>query len=124
MTDNIDNDPKRIRKSVRLHPDTVVTANHWARKLGLTETEYLVAAIEEKNLRMSGDFDIPHLGIQRLNQLIDEVHALSTNAANLERVTTSGFSSIIRLTQGDNYLHDPEDGELASGTSASAAAGA
>ncbi|SIO89648.1 hypothetical protein BQ8420_22665 [Nocardiopsis sp. JB363] len=67
----------------------------------------------EKIRRENGDFDVPDLLTARMNQLIDENKALSTNVANLERVITSGLDSLIGLTRGENYLSDQyEDGEL------------
>lgn len=116
--------PDRVRKAIRLHPDTARHVNYWSAKQGLSENEYLVLAIEEKIARENGDYDLPTLEQLRLNQLIDEVRALSTNAANLEAVVTSGFGSMLGLTRGDSYLLDEEDGELSIPDNASAAVGA
>lgn len=69
-------------------------------------------AIEEKIRRENGDYDLPTLEIARLGQLIDQMASLSTNVANLERVTVTGFDSLMGLTRGDNYLLDDEDGEI------------
>lgn len=113
----------RVRKALRLHPDTVAQVIYWAKKEGLSENEYMVLAIEEKIARANGDYELPTLEQQRLNQLIDEVRALSTNQANLETVITSGFDSLIGLTRGDGYLLDAEDGELAGTGAASTVAG-
>lgn len=102
----------RVRKPVRIHPDTAQRVNYWAAKHELSENEYIALAIEEKIARENGDYDLPTLEQQRLNQLIDEIRALSTNAANLEAVVTSGFDSLLGLTRGDSYLLDEENGEL------------
>lgn len=116
-----DQSPERLRKTMRLHKDTVQQVEYWRKKEGLTETEFYVQAVEEKVARMNGDYDLPTLEIQRLNQLIDEIRALSTNAANLEIVVNNGFDSLIGMTRGDSYLLDQEDGELAVAETASAA---
>lgn len=116
-----DSSPERLRKTMRLHKDTVQQVEYWRKKEGLTETEFYVQAVEEKVARMNGDYDLPTLEIQRLNQLVDEMRALSTNAANLEIVVTNGFDSLIGMTRGDSYLLDQEDGELAIAEAASAA---
>jgi hypothetical protein len=118
-----DEDLTRQRKTIRLHPDTVERAKYWGSKQNLTENEYFVLAIEEKIARENGDYDLPTLEQMRLNQLIDEVRALSTNSANLEAVVTSGFGSLLGLTRGDSYLLDDEDGELGAPDTASAIAG-
>lgn len=109
---NVDPTPDRIRKTMRLHPDTVQRADYWRKKSDLSESEFYALAVEEKIARMNGDYDLPTLEIQRLNQLTDEIKALSTNAANLEVVVTKGFDSLIGLTRGDSYLLDEESGEL------------
>ena len=118
-----DPDGGRVSKRLRLHPDTVTQAVYWAKKEGLSENEYMVLAIEEKVARANNDYNLPTLEIQRVNQMVDEVKALSTNVANLEAVVTSGFDSLLGLTRGDGYLLDVEDGELADTGAASAAAG-
>ncbi|MCI4659555.1 hypothetical protein [Cryobacterium zhongshanensis] len=115
--------PDRIRKPVRLHPDTAQRVKYWADKEGLSENEYMVLAIEEKIARANGDYELPTLEQFRLNQIIDEMKALSTNAANLEAVVTSGFDSLLGLTRGDSYLLDNEDGELGAPDNVSAMAG-
>jgi hypothetical protein len=102
----------RVRRPVRLHPDTDQRAQYWANKHGISENAYIEQAVEEKIRRENGDYDLPTLEIARLAQLIDHVASLSTNVANLERVTVTGFDSLMGLTRGDNYLLDPEDGEL------------
>lgn len=97
---------------IRLHADLIERVRYWSEREGLSANEYMALAIEEKVGRANGDFDIPALGIQRMNQLIDEVAAMSTNLHNLETVVTSGFDSILGLTRGDSYLQDADDGEL------------
>ncbi|HKS59141.1 MAG TPA: hypothetical protein VJS12_27870 [Steroidobacteraceae bacterium] len=107
------NTDKRERAVLRLHRDTKQRAEYWAAKRGYSSpNEYMAEAVEEKIRRENQDYDLPTLEIARLNQLVDEIKALSTNQANLERVVTSGFDSLIGLTRGDNYLLDAEDGEL------------
>ena len=115
--------PERVRKWLRLHPDTVQRVQYWSSKNDLTEQEFLELAVEEKIARMNGDYDLPTLEIQRLNQLLDEMKSLSTNIANLERVSTTGFDSLLGLTRGDSYLLDDENGELSIHDTASAVAG-
>ncbi|MFF3127050.1 hypothetical protein ACFVRD_33165 [Streptomyces sp. NPDC057908] len=98
---------------VRLDPDGKQRAEYWADKRGFSSVNaYVAEAVVEKIRRENLDYDLPTLEIARLNELIDQVKALSTNNANLERVVTQGFDSLIGLTRGDNYLLDDEDGEL------------
>lgn len=98
---------------VRLSDDDKQRARYWADKRGFSSVgEYISEAVAEKIRRENLDYDLPTLEIARLNQLVDEMKANSTNLANLERVITQGFDSLIGLTRGDNYLLDEEDGEL------------
>lgn len=107
------NRDRREHVGIRLHPDTKERARYWADKHGFSSVnEYLVHAVEEQIRRENLDYDLPTLEIARLNQIADETKALSTNVANLERLMTSSLDSLIGLTRGDNYLLDPEDGEL------------
>jgi len=122
-TDRSAKAPERVRKPVRLHPDTAERVNYWATKLELSENEYMVLAIEEAIARANGDYELPTLEQYRLNQLIDETKAMSTNVANLERIVTSGFDSLLGLTRGDSYLLDEENGELGVSETASSFTG-
>ncbi len=103
---------KLIQKHIRIHPDVAQNLKYWTKKRQLSESEYVQLAIEEKVARENGDYELPTLEQQRLNQLIDEIRALSTNQGNLERVIVTGFDSLQGLTRGDSYLMDEEDGEL------------
>ncbi|KOT47137.1 membrane protein [Streptomyces rimosus subsp. rimosus] len=98
---------------VRLSSDDKQRAEYWADKRGFSSVnEYVAEAVAEKIRRENLDYDLPTLEIARLNELVDHVAALAKNSANLERVVTAGFDSLIGLTRGDNYLLDEEDGEL------------
>lgn len=104
---------RRERVFSRLSSEEKQRAEYWANKRGYASVnEYVAEAVAEKIRRESLDFDIPDILTARINQLIDEVKANSTNTANLERVVTMGFDSLIGLTRGDNYLLDEENGEL------------
>lgn len=99
---------------VRLSSDDKQRAEYWADKRGFSSVnEYVAEAVVEKIRRENLDYDLPTLEIARLNELVDQVAALAKNSANLERVVTMGFDSLIGLTRGDSYLLDDEDGELA-----------
>jgi ribosomal protein L15 len=104
---------RRERVFFRLSSEERQRAAYWAQKRGFSSVnEYVAEAVAEQIRRENLDYDLPTLEIARINQLVDEVKALSTNLANLERVVTQGFDSLIGLTRGDNYLLDDEDGEL------------
>ncbi|MEU7317477.1 hypothetical protein [Streptomyces sp. NPDC007083] len=111
-TDQRGND-RRERVFIRLSPDDKQRAEYWAARRGFSSfNEYCAEAVAEQIRRENLDYDLPTLEIARLNELIDQIKALSTNSANLERVVTNGFESLIGLTRGDNYLLDDEESEL------------
>jgi predicted DNA-binding protein len=102
----------KVRRAVRLRRETDQRAMYWADKADISVNEYISEAVEEKIRRENGDYDLPTLEQARLGQLIDQMASLSTNVANLETVTVSGFDALMGLTRGDNYLLDPEEGEI------------
>jgi len=64
---------------------------------------------------LNGNYKLPDLEQQRLNQLIEGFHGLSSTIGSLESVLISGFESLMHVTRGSNYLLDQsmhEDGEL------------
>ncbi|MUU73396.1 hypothetical protein GK109_19540 [Pseudarthrobacter sp. GA104] len=104
---------RRERAFTRLSRDEKQRAEYWADRRDYDSVnEYIAEAVAEKIERENLDFDIPDILTARINQVIDELKAVSTNTANLERVVTMGFDSLIGLTRGDNYLLDEENGEL------------
>lgn len=100
------------RPTVRLSEDEYQQVKYWAARKGLSINEYIVEAVQTQIRRENGDFDIPNAMLARVNQLVDIVLELSSNVNSLERVTTSGFDSLLGLTRGDNYLLEHEDGEI------------
>lgn len=104
--------PVRERVAVRMHPDTRERVNYWAKKRELSANEYIALAVEEKIARENGDYELPTLELQRLNQMIDQVVALTTSSENLQSTVVAGFESLLGLTRGDSYLTDQEDGDL------------
>lgn len=104
---------ERVQSKLRLFSDTRTQVDYWRRRRGYeSANEYMEAAVEEKIARENGDYDLPTLEQQRLAQLIDEIRSLSENVANLENVNRTSFESILSLARGENYLLDPDDGEL------------
>lgn len=102
---------RRERVVVRVHPDLKQRLQYWADKRGVSVNEYVADALDGAIRRENLDYDLPTLEIARLNQVVDELKANSTNLANLERVVTQGFDSLIGLTRGDSNYLDQEDGD-------------
>lgn len=100
------------RITATVSEDDFQQMTYWAKRRGVSLNEYFKDAVEEKIKRENGDYDLPTLEQQRLNQLTDVVTVLSSNVQSLEQVVTSGFDSLIGLTRGDNYLLQNEDGDI------------
>lgn len=107
--------PERDQRkvSLRLHTETYARVKYWAERSQMSINDFLTEAVEEKIARVNGDFDVPNLALARLNQVIDELKANSSNVRSLEQVVINMGASIMGLAKGDNYVLDAEeDGEL------------
>lgn len=102
----------QVQLRVRLDSDTAERCNYWSHRHKISRNDYVVEAILEKIARENGDYDLPTMEQARLNQLIDTVTSLAISVTNLDKAMTDRFDSLIGLTRGDNYLLEPEDGEL------------
>ena len=97
------------RVTATITNDEYERLKYWADSHGLSVNEYLREAIELAIRRENQDYDLPTLEIARLNQLVHNMTALSTNVHNLESVVVSGFDSLLSITRGDNYLLESND---------------
>lgn len=104
---------------VRLHTDTIERAKYWGPRHGESYNEYIAVAVEQRIARENGDYDLPLLEQQRLNQMLDQLKGLTSTVDNLQLIVNAGFSSVLGLARGDSYLTDAKDGELPSGAPAS-----
>ncbi len=103
---------KKPRISVTIDEKHLERAQYWAEKKGMSLSEYASYALIKQIEHETSDFDIPNLGIQRINQNTEAIEALSSNLESLETIVIRGFESLIGLTRGDNYLLSEDNGEL------------
>lgn len=104
--------PASHRVTATLTEDEFQVVSYWAKRHGCSINAYFHDAILLAIQRENRDYDLPVLEAQRLNQVIDALKVLSENVGSLEGVVVSGFDSLLGLTRGDNYLLEPEDGDL------------
>ena len=97
---------------MRLTDDEYQQLKYWAAKEEVSINEWMTETIQRSIKFKNGDYDLPTLEQQRLNQLIDAITVLSSNTQSLENIVISGFDSLLGLTRGDNYLIEDEDGEI------------
>lgn len=100
------------RFTLRLPEEDFQRIKYWSDLNQMEINSYILEALELKIKYENKDYDLPTLEIQRLNQLIDAIHVLSSNQQSMEHIITSGFDSLLGLTRGDNYLLEDEDGDV------------
>ena len=101
---------KRVTATVT--DKTFQQLQYWADKKGISINQYLNEAIDSAIAYENQDYPLPTLEQARLNQLIDCITSLESNTKSLEAIVTAGFESLLKLTKGDNYLLEHEDGEI------------
>lgn len=101
---------KRITATLDI--DTYDKIVYIAEKQNISLSDVLRDAIDLKIRYENEDYyPLAKLEAERMNQLVDHIGILSSNVKNLETLTIEGFSSLINITKGDNYLFD-EDEEM------------
>jgi hypothetical protein len=99
---------KRITATVDI--DLYDKFKYIADKKGVSVSDLLRDAIILKIRYENEDYyPLAKLEAERINQLVDHMSILSSNVKNLENLTIEGFSSLINLTRGDNYLFDEDE---------------
>ena len=99
---------KRITATVDI--DLYDKFKYIADKKGVSVSDLLRDAIVLKIRYENEDYyPLAKLEAERINQLVDHMSILSSNVKNLENLTIEGFSSLINLTRGDNYLFDEDE---------------
>lgn len=100
------------RVTATVTEDLLEQMKYYANKKNISINQFLNDAIEMAIAWENKDYPLPTLEQARLNQLIDQMAAMSANVHSLENVVTSGFDSLLGLTRGDNYLLDSNDGDI------------
>lgn len=97
------------RVTATLNRDEYDKLAYIAEKDGISISEALREAITLLIRYKNEDYyPLAKLEAERINQLVDHIGILSSNIKNLENLTIEGFSSLINLTRGDNYLFDED----------------
>lgn len=102
----------RERVTLRMTKDEKDKLEYWANKAGYSINEFVLRLLERWVDIENGNYQLPTLEVQRLNQLIESQTVMSRNMQALEQVVINGFDSLLSLTRGDNYLlEQTDDGE-------------
>ena len=100
------------RLTLRLPETDFEKLSYWAKKADMSINEFVPVLLDMYISIKNGDYQLPTLEIQRLNQLIETVNVLSRNMQSLESITVNGFDSLLSLTKGDNYLLEDDDSDM------------
>lgn len=101
------------RLTLRISESCFQKLSYWADREGCSINEFVPIILDKYISIMNGNYDLPSLEIQRLNQLIESMTVMSRNMQSLETVVINGFDSLLGLTRGDNYLLEAhETGEV------------
>jgi hypothetical protein len=103
---------KKVRITATVDFDTQMAMTAWSDRLGISTNDFLRDALVYYIKYCNKDFDIPDLLTQRTNQIIDGMNVLSSDVQSAIKIIVAGFDSITALARGDNYLLEPDDGEL------------
>lgn len=99
---------KRITATI--DTDVYDKLQYIADKKGVSLSDIFRDAIDLKIRYENEDYyPLAKLEAERINQLVDHISILSSNIKNLENLTIEGFSSLINITRGDNYLFEEEE---------------
>lgn len=90
-----------VRVTLRFTDDELTKLDYWAQHMDMTRTDFIMAAVERYAAFESGNYQLPSLEIQRLNQLVEIIKTLSQNVGSLETIVTSGFASLVGLARGE-----------------------
>ena len=105
-------DNQSHRLTVRLSEKDFNRLEYWSNHAGLSINEFIPAILDRWVDFENGNYQLPTLEAARLNQIVDVVTSLSGNIQSLESITINGFDSLLKLTKGDNYLLEHDDGEF------------
>lgn len=101
---------KRVTATV--DSDTYDKLAYIAEKKEISLSDLLRDAIDLEIRYANEDYyPLAKLEAERINQLTDHIASLSSNIRNLEQLTINGFSSLMSVTRGDNYLLEEDDGQ-------------
>ncbi|MEK4277729.1 hypothetical protein [Paenibacillus sp. FSL R7-0026] len=103
---------KSERHSMRLLKDDKAFVVYWAEMFDMDVTELMITSVRHYVSWKNKDFDLPTAEMQRLNQLIDAMESMASSNEKLSNTVINGFDAMMGMMRGDNYLIEPENGDL------------
>lgn len=99
------------RLTLRFSESDYSKLQYWAEHAKVSVNEFIILMLEQWIDIQNGNYELPTLEIQRLNQLISAMSAMSGDMRNLVTIVTTGFDSLTSLTRGSNYLFEQADAD-------------
>ncbi|MEK4529826.1 hypothetical protein NST38_30955 [Paenibacillus sp. FSL H8-0104] len=104
---------KTARQSMRLLEEDKAFIEYWTKMFKFdSTTDFMIRAAQHYVAWRNQDYDLPTAEMQRLNQLIDAMENMVSSNERLANTVTNGFDAMIGIMRGDNYLIEPENGDL------------
>ncbi len=72
----------------------------------ISSNDFIIDAIKYYVAYQNGQYDIPDILVQRINQLVDLQVMSNERLSALEDVMHSGVESLIKLSSGESYLNE------------------
>ena len=100
------------RLTLRIGDKDYEKLKYWAERENLSVNEFVVRMLDFYVRAKNEDYDMVPLSLARQNQMIDMLTAFGQDLSSLMSIVVDGFGSLTNLTRGENYLLEPEDGEI------------
>lgn len=100
------------RLTLRLNTSDFTKLKYWAEREEVSLNEFVTIMLSQWIDIQNGNYELPTLEVQRLNQLVELMRVLSQNQQSLESIIINGFDSLLSLTKGDSYLLENVEDEF------------
>ena len=104
--------PNTKRVTATVSDRTFERLTFWAESKGISINQFLNDAIDLAIDFENRRFPMSTMEMARMDEMIDALNSLSSNQRSLENMIQSFLNMMIRMTRGDNYLLNDQDGDL------------
>lgn len=98
-----------VRVTLRLPAEDYDKLTALAEHNKLSINKFVSDIIDFYQLTHYGNYELPSLEIQRLNQIVERLDRLELSHKTLTKIVVDSFSDLLKLTHGDNYLLEAEE---------------
>jgi hypothetical protein len=98
-----------VRVTLRMPREVHEKLKYWADKKEYSVNDFVPMLVDYYAAIQYGDYELPSLEAQRVNQLIELVGVLHKDVQALQGLIIDGFNNLLKLTHGDNYLLEAQE---------------